>query len=154
MSKQALKYIAVLLLACLCIGLKCEKQSEQQVKPMLLLPKQIEVNCTFDLKPGVNTLSFRVWANDVIAKIADANGCLSCHSSHNMLDSPRVKWESWWKTIDDWATFTAGDYWQRVLSDLHYEYAVGFDIDIWTPDKYMFVLFEKETKPIVKPDTE
>ena len=111
----------------------------------------VEVNLTFNLRPGVSQIFYQLWSNTTFRKIQNAQGCVNSRSSGNMLDSPRVKWTSWWTTLHDWAMFTESNEWQDILSKLHYK-ATDINIEIWKLYKPM-IMPRTQTEEPVKPDT-
>jgi Na+-transporting methylmalonyl-CoA/oxaloacetate decarboxylase gamma subunit len=111
----------------------------------------VEVNLTFNLRSGVSQQSYQLWTNTAFRKIQNAQGCVNSLSFGNMLDSPRVKWTSWWTALHDWAIFTESNEWQAILSELHYK-ATDINIEIWKLDKPMIILRTQTEEP-VKPDT-
>jgi hypothetical protein len=110
-----------------------------------------EASITFNLARGTNMEKYAEWASGVLTEIRQANGCYKCRFSNNTLDSPQVKWTSWWLRFEHWAVFTEGDQWQLILSKLRTEYAECINVEIWALDHSLSLLPEEQDDQPTKP---
>jgi hypothetical protein len=110
-----------------------------------------EASITFNLARGTNMEKYTEWASGVLTEIRQANGCYKCRFSNNTLDSPQVKWTSWWLRFEHWAVFTEGDQWQLILSKLRTEYAECINVEIWALDHSLSLLPEEQDDQPTKP---
>ena len=104
-----------------------EEQEEQPVKPEPFTGAGIEVDLTFNLNPDVEPETYERWVRRSTTKIRNAAGCLGWCTSRNILDSPRMRVTSWWKSLDSWANFAESDDWQTILRQLSERHAAEAD---------------------------
>jgi heme-degrading monooxygenase HmoA len=78
----------------------------------------VAVDLTFNLAPRTNPEAFNRWAAEKIYAMSTTEGCIKCRPYQNILDSPRVKWTSWWVDLKHWAKYTDSDEWKEILDEL------------------------------------
>jgi heme-degrading monooxygenase HmoA len=135
--------------------LSCGKKTEE---PPVLETKsasnadrgRLEVNITFNIPKGTAKQAYQLWMNDVLTKIRNTEGCISCFVSNNIADYPEVKITIWWQSLASWAEFTTSSSWYNIRAHMNSVYATEINAEYWI---LHMVLKTKQTEEPPEPDT-
>ncbi|MCK4941693.1 antibiotic biosynthesis monooxygenase [candidate division WOR-3 bacterium] len=92
---------------------------------------RVEVNLTFDVPRGIPLQAYRLWVNEAVATIRNAQGCVCCFVSRNIIDCPEVKLTAWWESLSAWAAFSSSPDWKNIRPKLNSVHATDINAEFW-----------------------